>query len=114
MLFKKGIYSYYDSNVNVEHFQLASSKTRKKILSGFLDVNKKSFDKKYLYNAEDLKQLKKIIFPFMNEEQNDRNKRIDFYVDFQQKTFSNEFVFVELLFRTQKFSAENHFGELIS
>ena len=39
---------------------------KKKILSGFLDVNKRSFDKKYLYSAEDLKQLKTIIFPFMN------------------------------------------------
>jgi len=84
--FKKGIFSYYDSNVNVEHFQLASSETRKKILSGFLDVNKRNFDKKYLYTTEDLKQLKKIIFPFMNEEQNDRNKRIDFYVDFETTT----------------------------
>ena len=49
---KKGIYSYYDNNISVDNFKLASSAGRKKILQGFLDVNKSSFTEKYLYNKK--------------------------------------------------------------
>lgn len=79
---KKGIFSYYDNNISVDNFKLSSSAGRKKILQGFLDVNKSSFTGKYLYTKDDLKILKKNIFT----KEQDKSESVDFYVDFETTT----------------------------